>query len=215
MAHEINQPVAAIRTHADTATTYLDRDDPEAARRSLGRVAELTGRIGVITDELRAFSRKSNQGVSAVSPATAIDGALLLIGGRLREGGVEVVRTGPADLSVQAEPVRLEQVILNLIQNAFEAMAEANTPNPTLTIEVARKGRRVEIVIGDNGPGVKPEIAAALFTPFVTTKSTGLGLGLVICRDIVAGFGGELSLRPAQSGEGAGARFVISLKAAS
>jgi two-component system C4-dicarboxylate transport sensor histidine kinase DctB len=89
-------------------------------------------------------------------------------------------------------------------------MTDAGTPAPRLTIAVARKLRRVEIVIGDNGPGVDPAIAATLFTPFVTTKSAGLGLGLVICRDIVAGFGGELSLRPARSG----ARFVISLKAA-
>ena len=210
VAHEINQPVAAIRTHADTAAAYLDRDDPDAARRSLGRVADLTGRIGVITDELRAFSRKSTQGISAVSPAAAIDGALLLIGGRLREGAVELVRTGAADQQVQAEPIRLEQVIVNLIQNAFEAMSDAGTPEPRLTIDVARKARRVEIIIGDNGPGVDPSIAAALFTPFVTTKSAGLGLGLVICRDIVAGFGGELSLRPGKPG----ARFVISLKAA-
>lgn len=211
VAHEINQPVAAIRTHADTAGAYLDRDDPDAARRSLGRVAELTGRIGAITDELRAFSRKSTRGVSAVSPAAAIDGALLLIGGRLREGGVELIRTGAVDIRVQAEPIRLEQVIVNLIQNAFEAMTEAGTADPTLTIDIARKARRVEIVVADNGPGVSPEIAANLFTPFVTTKSAGLGLGLVICRDIVAGFGGELSLRPDETG----ARFVISLKAAS
>jgi two-component system C4-dicarboxylate transport sensor histidine kinase DctB len=210
VAHEINQPVAAIRTHADTANAYLDRDDPDAARRSLGRVAELTGRIGVITDELRAFSRKSTQGVSAVSPAAAIDGALLLIGGRLREGGVELVRMGDPKLMVQAEPIRLEQVVVNLVQNAFEAMTEAGASSPTLTIDVARKGRRVEIAIADNGPGVDPTVAAALFTPFVTTKSSGLGLGLVICRDIVAGFGGELTLRPAETG----ARFVISLRPA-
>ncbi len=210
VAHEINQPVAAIRTHADTANAYLDRDDPEAARRSLGRVAELTGRIGVITDELRAFSRKSSQAVSAVSPAAAIDGALLLIGGRLREGGIELVRRGDPDLRVQAEPIRLEQVVVNLLQNGFEAMTEAGTPAPQLTIDVVKKGRRIEIVIGDNGPGVDRAVAANLFTPFVTTKAAGLGLGLVICRDIVAGFGGELSLRP---GEG-GAQFVISLRPA-
>ncbi|MGV3579632.1 sensor histidine kinase [Brevundimonas sp.] len=210
VAHEINQPVAAIRTHADTANAYLDRDDPDAARRSLGRVAELTGRIGVITDELRAFSRKSTQGVSAVSPAAAIDGALLLVGGRLREGGVELIRTGDAGLKVQAEPIRLEQVIVNLVQNAFEAMAEAGTASPTLTVDIAKKGRRIEIVVADNGPGVDLGVATALFTPFVTTKPSGLGLGLVICRDIVAGFGGELSLRPGE----VGARFVISLRPA-
>ncbi len=210
VAHEINQPVAAIRTHADTAAAYLDRDDPEAARRSLRRVADLTGRIGAITDELRAFSRKSNQTVSAVSPDAAIDGALLLIGGRLRDGGIVLIRTGAADLQVWAEPIRLEQVIVNLVQNAYEALTDAATLRPRLTIDVVRVGDQVELAISDNGPGVDPAVASDLFTPFVTTKSSGLGLGLVICRDIIAGFGGELSLRPGEEG----ARFVISLRPA-
>lgn len=211
VAHEINQPVAAIRTHADTAGAHLDRDDTGAAKRNLARVAELTQRIGVITDELRAFSRKTNRAASAVSPAAAIDGALLLVGGRLREGGIDMVRSGAADILVQAEPIRLEQVMVNLIQNAFEALSTAATPDPKLSITVTRKGRRVEITVADNGPGIDPAVAAGLFTPFVTNKPSGLGLGLVICRDIVAGFGGELSLRPSD----VGARFVISLKAAS
>lgn len=210
VAHEINQPVAAIRTHAETADAYLDREDTEAAKRSLSRVADLTRRIGVITDELRAFSRKSRKEVTAVSPDTAIDGALLLIGGRLREAGVDVVRTGDPGLKVLAEPIRLEQVVVNLMQNAFEAMRDAETPEPTLTVDVSRQGRRIEILIGDNGPGVAPSVAADLFTPFITTKAAGLGLGLVICRDIVAGFGGELSLRPSDGG----ALFAISLRPA-
>ncbi|MBX9614932.1 MAG: sensor histidine kinase [Caulobacteraceae bacterium] len=208
VAHEINQPVAAIRTHADSATAYIERGDPDGARRNLVRVAELTGRIGTITDELRAFSRKASRTVSAVSPATAIDGALLLIGHRLRESGVRLNRTGNEQIRVMADPVRLEQVIVNLIQNAFEAMTGEATLDPTLTIDVSSDRERVDIVIADNGPGIDPAIAASLFTPFVTTKDKGLGLGLVICRDIVAGFGGELSLRSTTGG----AAFVISLK---
>ena len=210
VAHEINQPVAAIRTHADSAAAYIERGDTAAAKRNLGRVSDLTGRIGAITDELRAFSRKASRTVSPVAPAAAVDGALLLIGHRLRDSGVRLVRTGPEDVKAMADPVRLEQVIVNLVQNAFEAMTEAGTPDPTLTIDVARQGRRVEIVISDNGPGIDPAIAATLFTPFVTTKAQGLGLGLVICRDIVAGFGGELGLRASADG----AVFAISLKAA-
>lgn len=207
VAHEINQPVAAIRTHAETALEYLRRNDPEGAERNLGRVNDLTGRIGVITDELRAFSRKSSQGVSPVDPQQAIDGALLLMGGALREGGVRIVRSGIENARVSAEPNRLEQVIVNLIQNAFESMIEGRTPDPCLTIDV-RRGDGVEIAISDNGPGVDPQVVEALFTPFVTTKAKGLGLGLVICRDIVAGFGGELTLRPSATG----AVFVIALK---
>jgi two-component system C4-dicarboxylate transport sensor histidine kinase DctB len=210
VAHEINQPVAAIRTHAETAVAYSDRGDIEGVRRNLGRVADLTERIGTITDELRAFSRKSSQGISAVNPCDAIDGAMLLMGGGLRAGRVRLIRTGLRDVQVQAEPIRLEQVIVNLVQNAFEAMIDHGVENPQVTIDVARHGDRVEISISDNGPGVDPAVVDALFTPFVTTKTKGLGLGLVICRDIIAGFGGELNLRPGKSG----ADFVIDLKAA-
>lgn len=211
VAHEINQPVAAIRTHAETAAAYLDRDNGEGARRSLGHVTGLTERIGAITDELRAFSRKSSQGVSPVDPEAALDGALLLLGGVLREKQIRLVRQAlEPDLRVMAEPIRLEQVMVNLIQNAIESMTDAGAPEPELTVALSRRGKRVEIAIIDNGPGIDPTVADALFTPFVTTKTKGLGLGLVICRDIVAGFGGALALRPAKKG----ACFVISLKAA-
>lgn len=210
VAHEINQPVAAIRTHAETAVAYLDRDDRPGVRRSLGRVANLTGRIGAITDELRAFSRKSSQVVSAVDPDQALDGALLLLGAALRERRIKTVRSGVSGVRVMAEPIRLEQVIVNLVQNSMEAMTDAGTVAPELTVAVSRRGNKVEIAIRDNGPGVDPGLVDSLFTPFVTTKPRGLGLGLVICRDIVASFGGELSLRPAKTG----ACFVISMKAA-
>jgi len=210
VAHEINQPVAAIRTHAETAVAYSDRGDVAGVRRNLGRVAELTARIGAITDELRTFSRKSSRGVSPVNPCEAIDGALLLTSGGLRAANVDLVRAGLRDVQAMADLIRLEQVIVNLIQNAFEAMAEHAVESPQVLIDITRRGRRVEISISDNGPGVDPAIAGALFTPFVTTKTRGLGLGLVICRDIIASFGGELNLRPRK----VGADFVISLKVA-
>lgn len=209
VAHEINQPVAAIRMHADTALTHIERDDDEGARRTLGRIADLTGRIGVITDELRAFSRKSASAPSSISPDAAIDGALLLLTGRLRQSRVEIVRA-PVDpsLRVFADPVRLEQVIVNLVQNAVEAMDGLPPGKARLDISVERSGKHVQILLADTGPGLPLEVAQALFTPFVTTKEKGLGLGLVICRDIVATFGGQLTLLPSERG----AAFMISLK---
>lgn len=211
VAHEINQPVGAIRTYADTAATYAERGDPAGARRALTRIGELTARIGAITDELRAFSRKTTAQPTPVSPDAAIDGALLLLGGRLRASRVEIVRThGPDGVSVIADRFRLEQVIVNLIQNAVEALDEAVGPDPRLEVKITARGKAVQIAIADNGPGITPEVAANLFTPFVTTKPTGLGLGLVICRDIVAGFGGELDLKPGKTG----AAFVITLRKA-
>lgn len=206
VAHEINQPIAAIRTHADTAGVYLDTDDAAGARRSVTRIAALTERVGAITDELRAFSRKTRSETVAVSVEAAVEGALLLVGARMRERSVTLVRRPvPAGLAVMAERNRLEQVLLNLLQNAIEALRE--TPDPTVAIEVETKGRRVTIRIADNGPGVAPEVRERLFTPFTTDKRDGVGLGLVISRDIVAGFGGDLSLEPTRNG----AAFLIRL----
>ena len=206
VAHEINQPVAAIRTHADSASVQLRREDTEGALRSLANIDRLTERVGVITDELRAFSRKTRSGTVAVGVDSAIDGALLLVAGRLREKGIRLERRpAPAGLAVKAERNRLEQVVLNLLQNAIEALDGVQAPVIELGVQV--KGRQAIIRVSDNGPGVTPAVRARLFTPFTTDKPDGLGLGLVISRDIVAGFGGELVLDPSSSG----ARFSIRL----
>jgi two-component system, NtrC family, C4-dicarboxylate transport sensor histidine kinase DctB len=206
VAHEINQPVAAIRTHADSASVQLRREDTDGALRSLANIDRLTERVGVITDELRAFSRKTRSGTVAVGVDSAIDGALLLVAGRLREKGIRLERhPAPAGLAVKAERNRLEQVVLNLLQNAIEALD--GVPAPVIELGVRVKGRQAIIQVSDNGPGVTPAVRARLFTPFTTDKPDGLGLGLVISRDIVAGFGGELVLDPTSSG----ARFSIRL----
>lgn len=208
VAHEINQPVAAIRTQAESAAAWLERDQPPKAARALGRIGDLTARIGAITQELRAFSRKSEPVLAAVSLHEAIDGALLLLGGRLRQAGVRLIRPKGEDVIVMADRFRLEQVIVNLIQNAVEALVE--TPNATITLSVQRHDGRIELIVADNGPGVSEDIREQLFTPFVTSKAKGLGLGLVICRDIVAAFEGELDLRPSERG----ATFVVALRSA-
>ena len=206
VAHEINQPVAAIRTHADSASVQLRRENSAGALRSLASIDRLTERVGVITDELRAFARKTRSETVAVGVDGAIDGALLLVAGRLREKGIILSRRrGPSGLAVRAERNRLEQVVLNLLQNAIEALEGVATPSIKLGVEIS--GDVVIIHVTDNGPGVAPAVQQRLFTPFTTDKRDGLGLGLVISRDIVAAFGGELALDPSPTG----ARFVIRL----
>ncbi len=210
VAHEINQPIAAIRTHADSASLQLQRDDPAGALRSLSSIDRLTERVGVITDELRAFSRKTRSETVAVGVDGAIDGAILLVAARLRENGITLERRrAQAGLAVLAERNRLEQVVLNILQNAIEALD--GTPDPVIAVGVSLKGKQVSIHITDNGPGVPEAVQARLFTPFTTSKRDGMGLGLVISRDIVAGFGGELSLEPSPRG----ARFAVRLARAS
>jgi two-component system C4-dicarboxylate transport sensor histidine kinase DctB len=206
VAHEINQPVAAIRAYADNAAAFLDRSDEKTAKANLGLIAGLTERIGLITDELRAFARKSSAPAAPVTVRDAVDGALLLVGPRVRQQNVRVVRDEADEAArVMAERFRLEQVLVNLLQNALEALE--STADPEIRVQVVVKRSQVRIVVADNGPGVTPEAAKSLFTPFATTKPRGLGLGLVISRDIIAEFRGELSLEPAPGG----ARFVMSL----
>ena len=123
VAHEINQPVAAIRAYADNASEFLRRADAGSAQENLGTIASLTERIGHITGELRAFSRKAGASVGPTSLKEALDGALLLVGPRARRQGVILQRPlDGQDCLVRANRVRLEQVLVNLLQNALEAL---------------------------------------------------------------------------------------------
>jgi two-component system C4-dicarboxylate transport sensor histidine kinase DctB len=191
VAHEINQPLAAIRAYVDNAARYLEALEFEQLGANLTAISQLTERIGLITGELRAFSRKSAGKAVPMPLEAAISGALLLTASRVRARDVRLVREGQrADCIVYADRTRLEQVLVNLLQNALEAMER--TVDPEIRICVATGPHRVTITIADNGPGIDPRVASELFTPFRTTKPQGLGLGLVISRDIVAEFGGEL-----------------------
>jgi two-component system, NtrC family, C4-dicarboxylate transport sensor histidine kinase DctB len=134
---------------------------------------------------------------------------LLMLGDRLRAAAVQVDRVGErAGLKVVADRVRLEQIVINLVQNALDALAGRDDPKIRIAV---RPGRVVTIDISDNGPGVSAAIADELFTPFVTGKADGLGLGLGIARDIAREFGGDLDpVAPALGG----ASFQIRLKRA-
>ncbi|MFL9839749.1 ATP-binding protein [Sphingomonas sp. ST-64] len=206
VAHEINQPVAAIRTFADNAVRLLARGDEAKATANLERIGELTERIGTITGELRSFARKRTPEIGAVRVGGAIDSALLLIGDRIRTAGVALDRQGDQEMLVVADRVRLEQILINLIQNALDALA--GSTDPRIRIAVASAGERVAITVADSGPGVAPELRGQLFTPFVTGREEGLGLGLAIARNIAREFGGELLLADSPLG---GACFRLEL----
>ncbi len=207
VTHEINQPVAAIRATADNAATLIARSDIPAARRALDRIAGLTERIGAISGELRTFAAKSPGRVQVLAVDTAIDGALVLIGSGLRQNEIRLQR-GPRrpELKVKGERVRLEQILVNLLQNAIDALGETDEPEIRILLDEA--GGQVCLMVEDNGPGIAPDMAALLFTPFRTSKARGLGLGLVISRDIAAALGGELDLLRPHMGQ-TGARFRL------
>ncbi len=206
VAHEINQPLAAIRTFAENSLRYLERAEPDKARGNLDTIVELTARVGAITNELRNFARRQPTPLGSVPLQSAIDGTSLLIGDRLRAQGIalDIVVDDPA-IAVHADRVRLEQVLVNLLQNAGEAVQDGKDPHITLR---AHGRDPVHIDICDNGPGVPAELLPQLFTPFVTGRPDGLGLGLAIASDIVGEFGGSLTLIPSPLG-GAGFRLTL------
>ncbi|WP_433910662.1 sensor histidine kinase [Sphingomonas yabuuchiae] len=205
VAHEINQPVAAIRTLADNARTFLSRDKPDKAAGNLATIVELTERIGSIVQEMRRFVRRGTHGLGPVSLDAVLDGTMLLIGDRFRTAGVALERPRVGALpQVVAGRVRLEQVLVNLLQNALDAVADS--PSPRVRLTVVEHSDGVELNVEDNGPGLDPAIATEIFTPFVTGKPDGLGLGLGIARDIMTEFGGMLETIPSALG-GAGFRL--------
>ena len=207
VAHEINQPLAAIRAYAETGGRLLDAGETGEARGNLREIVGVTERIGAITQTLRGFARRGVGELRPVEVEAAVDGALTLLAGRVRDAGVTVVRAPRVPgAEVTAGRIRLEQILVNLLQNALDAVRDV--ADPTIRIEVRAGTGTVAVSVADNGPGIAAEVRDQLFMPFTTTKATGLGLGLVISGDIAAEFGGVLRLEPT---EGAGAAFTLEL----
>ncbi len=195
VTHEINQPVAAIATWAHSARHYLARGQAEQAGTALATIQQLTTRIGHITGELRDFARKSDGPPVPVVLADAIAGSRLLVPDGQGRRRIEIdSRAVPAGLAVLADRIRLEQVLVNLLRNAQEAGASR------IRLSAVDDAGQIRIDVADNGPGLPPAIAASLFTPFQTSKPRGLGLGLIISRDICRAMGGDLALAPSSGG---------------
>ncbi|MGA0538963.1 sensor histidine kinase [Neotabrizicola sp. VNH66] len=207
LAHEVNQPLATIRLLAENAQVLLPKRAPADVADNLSAIVRMSERIGQITTGLRGFARKATGETAAVALRPVIEASVLLTASRRHEVGarIELPDIGP-ELTVMVEAVRLEQVLVNLIQNAQEALA--GRPDPCIRISVAVQGDRAEVAVSDNGPGLGA-VADRLFTPFATTRPGGLGLGLVIAQEIVRDFGGELRADPPQPGQGATFRFDL------
>lgn len=210
ITHEINQPLAAMRNQLHSIGRRLERGELVQAGEGLGRLVGLLDRIASITHHLRGFARRTDDHSEAVSPAAAVNGALELLERRLER--VRVDRVDVPALWVMAEPVRLEQVLVNLLGNALDAVAAVERP----VIEIGwREGPgedEVTLWVEDNGPGVADELGARMFDPFITTKAQGLGMGLSISYNILQDFGGSIRHCPTSSGRGA--RFQLSLRRA-
>jgi two-component system, NtrC family, C4-dicarboxylate transport sensor histidine kinase DctB len=206
VGHEINQPLAAIAAYADSGYKLITAGHAIEASENLMGIAKLTDRIGAITRELRGYARKSADGIGLIAVEPTITAALLLLRDRITSLNARIdFKATPEFYTAWAEPVRLEQVIVNLLQNALDA----GDKGVVIKITIEKQGTMIEIVISDDGPGLTDAVRNVLFQPFSTSKTEGLGLGLVISRDIMAEFGGELVANRPLSG----AEFAIRLKA--
>ncbi|MDC7741449.1 sensor histidine kinase [Rhizobium binxianense] len=210
VAHEINQPVATIRAYADNARTFLDRGQTAPAGENLESIAALTERIGSITEELKTFARKGRGNAEPTGLKDVIEGAVMLLRSRFA-GRMDTldIDLPPAELQVMGNRIRLEQVLINLLQNALEAVAP-KAEEGRVEIRTSADAGIVTVTVADNGPGISPEIRKGLFTPFNTSKESGLGLGLVISKDIVGDYGGRMEVESDDSGT----RFMVHLRKA-
>ncbi len=199
VAHEINQPVATIRAYADNARVFLERKQVNPAEENLEAIAALTERIGTITEELKAFARKGRTAPEPVDLRGVIEGATVLLKSRFA-GQLSAldIRLPPPGLFVMGNRIRLEQILINLFQNALEALEGRENAKVQIAVSEAEDG--ITVSVADNGPGISPEILGSLFTPFNTSKEKGLGLGLVISKDIVADYGGRIEVTSSDSG---------------
>ncbi|HUD29928.1 MAG TPA: ATP-binding protein [Novosphingobium sp.] len=207
VAHETAQPVAAIRNYAATSRQLLDMGASDDVRANLAAIDRLAERIGTVTAELRGFARKGSRAGGPIALEEVVDGACLLLKERLSHVAFARPAIAPG-LMVFGGRVRLEQVLVNLLQNAIEALD--GRPSPRLWLTLEERGDVVQLLVADNGPGIAPELADRLFTPFATSRAAGLGLGLVIAKDIAEDFGGTLRLLPSAEG----ACFEITLRRA-
>jgi two-component system C4-dicarboxylate transport sensor histidine kinase DctB len=212
ISHELNQPLMAIRSYAENGALFLDRGRGAEAAENLSRISELARRMGRIIKNLRAFARQESEPVHDVDMVAVIAAALDLVEGKLTQHAVTLDWVPPDQpVQVRGGEVRLQQVVMNLLSNAADAMAEC--PERRLTIRLVRAEGRVRLTVADTGPGIaEPE---RLFDPFYSTKAVGsaegMGLGLSISYGMVQSFGGAIS--GANRPEG-GAVFTVELDAA-
>ncbi|KVD32967.1 ATPase [Burkholderia ubonensis] len=227
ITHELNQPLAALRSFSDNTRVLLDRGEQAAARENLEAIAALTERMGKITNQLKLFVGRARPRNEQALVVRALRSVLALLGERLRgvelvltlrDDAVSPVREAPLDLAndhpelvARCEDLRLEQVLINLLGNALDAVAAGGAPRIDVTIEAS--AATLAIQVRDNGPGIAPDLLPRLFEPFFTTKEMGrgLGLGLAISSSIASDAGGSLTARNAPGG---GALFVLTLRRA-
>ncbi|GAB4358363.1 MAG: sensor histidine kinase [Oricola sp.] len=216
LTHEYNQPLAAIKTYADNAMKMIERGKIGAVPDVLARIGQMVDRMSTLSRTLLAFSRKPTTALAPAAVESIVSEALMLVDQKAKKAGVAIVTDIEPGLVAHTGPIRLSQVIVNLVGNAIDSLGGEHgsaVTDPRVTVSAARRGDRVCIEIVDNGPGIAPELRSHVFEPFFTTNPVGegLGLGLSIVDSVVRDLQG--SVRVEDPPGGIGACFVIDLPA--
>ena len=206
VSHELKQPLAAMKTYLAGARLLLNRNRPEEALASFGRIDDLIERMGAITRQLKSYARKAGDAFAPVNMGDALASSLSMMEPQLRQRQVKITRMLPDQpVYVMGDRLRLEQVMVNLLRNALDATKSVEDPEVEILLAA---GETATLSVRDNGNGIKD--FDNLFEPFYTTKQPGdgVGLGLAISSGIVNDLGGRLIARNGQNG---GAVFEIQL----
>lgn len=213
IAHEINQPLTAIANYAQASRKLLDSDpaSPKLAG-ALQKISEQAIRAGDIIRKLRDFIKQRESRHERVNCDEMIRQVVQLAEIDTRVNNIPIVLELSEHLPVvSVDPVQIQQVILNLVRNGMDAILTVSSPQPKILISsIIDSNNKILIAVEDNGAGITENIAANIFDPFVSTKATGMGMGLSISRTIIRSHGGELNYKPLPSG---GSRFYFTLPA--
>ncbi|MEM1233312.1 MAG: ATP-binding protein [Pseudomonadota bacterium] len=206
VSHELNQPLAAMKTYLAGAKLLLQRKRPDEALSSFQRIDDLITRMGAITQQLKSYARKGSEAFEPIEIKASVSTALEMMEPQLRRRNVRITKTVPTEAVYSlGDRIRLEQVIINLMRNALDATRDIDRPEIEILLAA---GEDIVLTIRDNGAGIQD--LENLFEPFYTTKAAGdgVGLGLAISSSIVNDLGGRLTARNAGSG---GAVFMLTL----
>jgi len=207
ISHELNNPLAAIRSYADNARQFLTLDKLDKADENLDRIAGLTERMAKISSQLKFFARKSSGNLEVIKIKTVIQTAMDIVRPQSKRSHITINTLKPeSPLKAMVDNIQLEQVLINLINNAMNAIGDK--PQGEINIISEQQKEWVMIHVDDNGPGIDENHLGNIFDPFFTTRESGLGLGLSISGRIIDGMNGHLSATNLPNG---GARLTISL----
>jgi len=210
IAHELNQPLGASNLNIQFLKMKLEKGvlNPELGKEILDSLEEDNKRAATIVKSLRSIFTEGESNTQAVQLGDLIASVLEIVKPELKGKNIQIQLRVDDDLVIMVNPSEIEQVILNLLNNAIQALANSGTLQRRIAIEAIKKGKSVQLSVADNGAGVSPEFKPHLFELLSTTKQTGMGLGLWLCKHIVTRYRGSIDYEDALGG---GAKFVIEL----